>query len=119
MTEERGWFSFEKLEVYHVALDFYRIARRITAGLPPASFDDADQLKRSAKSTVRNICEGAGEFRRAEKTRFYRMALRSAEESGGTLMILIEDYGEKEEYLEAQRLLLRIIPMLIALCKRK
>jgi hypothetical protein len=45
------------------------------------------------------------------------MALRSAEESGGTLKILIDDYGEKEEYKSGVQLLLRIIPMLIALCK--
>jgi hypothetical protein len=57
----------------------------------PDSEDDAKQLRHSAKSIIRNICEGAGEFRRAENNRFYRMALRSAEESGGTIKILIED----------------------------
>jgi four helix bundle protein len=113
------WFSFERLEVYKLAVEFYRLVKKIVADLPPASEDDAKQLLRSAKSMIRNICEGAGEFRRPEKNRFYRMALRSAEESGGTINILIEDYGEKPIYTEGLDFLLRIVPMLIKLCQRK
>ena len=113
------WFSFERLQVYQVAVEFYRLVKRILPDLPPASEEDAKQLRRSAKSTIRNICEGAGEFSRAEKTRFYRMALRSAEESAGTIRILIEDYGERPIYREALDLLHRIVPMLIKLCQRK
>ena len=119
MSEQNGWFSFERLEVYHLAVEFYRLVKIIVTGLGPDSADDVKQLLRSAKSIIRNICEGAGEFRRAEKNRFYRMALRSAEESGGTIRILIEDYGEKPIYTEALNLLLRIVPMLIKLCQRK
>jgi four helix bundle protein len=117
--ERPGWFSFEKLEVYHLAVEFRRLCKKIIADLPPESADDADQLKRSAKSMVRNLCEGAGEYRRAEKARFYRMSLRSAEESGGTIRILIDDYGEKPEYKDAIKILLTFIPKMIALCKRK
>ena len=119
MAENGGWFSFERLEVYQLAVQFYALVKIMVKLVPPAAEDDIKQLLRSAKSIIRNICEGAGEFRRAEKNRFYRMALRSAEESAGTIKILQMDYGDRKEFKEGLDLLLRIVPMLIKLCQRR
>ena len=44
-------------------------------------------MDRAASSIVANIAEGAGEFSRKEKARFYRMARRSAIEMAAWLEI--------------------------------
>jgi four helix bundle protein len=111
-------YGFERLDVYWLAVEHYRIAKQIVKCVP-ASLDDKDQYLRAAKSIIRNICEGAGEYRRSEKARFYRMAIRSAEECGGIIAILRADFGNRNEFDEADAVLTRIIPMLVKLCKVK
>ena len=71
-------FDHEKLDVYHRALDALELCDRIGAELPPGRGSVRDQLDRASSSVVANIAEGAGEFSRPEKARFYRMARRSA-----------------------------------------
>ncbi|HEY0672497.1 MAG TPA: four helix bundle protein [Longimicrobiales bacterium] len=117
MEQRRRGYGFERLDVYWIAMEHYELAKKIAASLPPESTDDANQYRRAAKSIVRNICEGAGEFRRPEKARFYRMALRSGEECGGIIGMLISDFGERDAFNQADALLTRIIPMLVKLCK--
>lgn len=117
-VKRAGWYSFERLEVYHLAVKLRAIVKRIVARVPPGHDDDADQARRSCKSTVRNICEGGGEFSPREKARFYRMALRSAEETGGTLKILEEDLGTHPDYAEAHSVNYILIAKLIVLCKK-
>src|SRR4051794_1769551 len=73
------------LDVYRLSLDFVEIAADIAKHIPRGQSYLADQLRRSASSTVLNIGEGAGEFSKKEKARFYRMALRSATESASTI----------------------------------
>ena len=65
-----------------------------------------------------NIAEGAGEYSVSEKSRFYRMAKRSATECAGVLDICRRLQLIKEElYLRGRELLLRIVAMLIKLTK--
>jgi four helix bundle protein len=114
-------FDFEKLDVYHVAMDFavtaYEIARSATRG---EGFGDlADQLRRAANSIVTNIVEGAGEYALKEKGRFYRQANRSATECAGLVelfrrLALIDD----ESARAARSALLRIVSMLVKLAKK-
>jgi len=73
-------FDHEKLDVYHRALDALELSDRIGGMLPPGRSGVRDQLDRASTSVVANIAEGAGEFSRPEKARFYRMARRSAVE---------------------------------------
>ena len=74
-------FDHEKLDVYHPALDALELCDQIGGDLPPGRANVRDQLDRASTSVVANIAEGAGEFSRPEKARFYRIARRSAIES--------------------------------------
>ena len=78
-------FDHEKLDVYKVSIDFVSQAEEITKDLPKGRGYLVDQLQRAALSISLNIAEGAGEFSRKDKARFYRMALRSATECAAIL----------------------------------
>ena len=78
-------FPHSRLIAYRRATDFVVLADAVTADLPRGRAYLADQLRRAASSIPANIAEGAGEFSPADKTRFYRMALRSASECAAHL----------------------------------
>src|SRR4029450_11457795 len=67
------------------ALEFVRVTASFRQKLVPGHAALADQLDRAAVSIALNIAEGAGEFARKEKGRFYRIARRSATESAAVL----------------------------------
>jgi four helix bundle protein len=119
MKSRKGWYSFERLEVYELAVRVRRIVMKIIARLPAEFAADVDQLKRSTKSAVRNICEGGGEFKPREKARFYRMSLRSTEETGGSLLMLEEDRGPDPLFDEAHEANHILIAKLKTLCRNK
>ncbi len=103
----------EKLDVYHIALQFLVLASEIAGSLPRGTGRLADELYRAAVSQVLNIAEGAGEFSRGEKRRFYRIARRSTTEAAAVLdacrCLKLVDHSK----LDAGRVLLvRIIEML-------
>jgi four helix bundle protein len=70
-----------KLDVYHRAVDLLDQVDQIYDAMPPGRAHLKDQLDRAATSIVLNIAEGAGEFSKDEKQRFYRIARRSATET--------------------------------------
>ncbi|MGQ0815970.1 MAG: four helix bundle protein [Gemmatimonadota bacterium] len=115
----KGYYSFDRLEVYHLAVKLRRIVKEILASIPPGHEKDVDQPDRSTKSTIRTICEGAPEFRPREKARFYRMSLRSTEETGGSLRILEDDVGPHPLYEEAHAVNFELIAKLTALCRNQ
>jgi four helix bundle protein len=80
-------FDHERLEVHQLALRFVVLARQIIEQLSTGFADLSDQLRRASSSIVLNTAEGAGEFSKREKARFYRMAKRSATECAGVLDI--------------------------------
>ena len=112
-------FDHEKLDVYKVSIDFVSQAEEITKDLPKGRGYLVDQLQRAALSISLNIAEGAGEFSRKDKARFYRMALRSATECAAIL-----DAGEhtglvRKDSREVGRvLLLRVVSMLTKMVRR-
>jgi len=78
----------------------------------------ADQLQRAGSSVPLNIAEGAGEYSRNEKVRFYRMAKRSATECASILDICNQlQLIEKQLFAKGRELLIRIVAMLIKLSK--
>ncbi len=111
-------FDHERLDVYVSAVQFVVLATRIMQGLPKGRSYLADQFRRAATSIVLNIAEGAGEIYVADKARFYRFACRSATECAAILDVCRTlGFSQPELIAEARDLLLRIVPMLVQLCK--
>jgi len=112
-------FDHERLDVYRVALDFVALADDLLQALPAGRSYLTDQLHRASSSIVLNIAEGAGEFSKKEKARYYRMALRSATECAGTLDICKRlRLGEEQPLATGRELLLRVVAMLVPLVRR-
>ena len=114
-----GRFDHEKLDVYQASIEFVALADSSVEHLPRGRAYLADQLQRAATSIPLNIAEGAGEFSSSEKSRFYRMAKRSATESAAILdvcrcLALVDD----SLFQQGRDLLLRIVAMLITLARR-
>ena len=111
-------FDHEKLDVYQVSIDLAILIDDIVKHLPRGRAYLADQLQRAGTSVVLNNAEGAEEYSSSEKTRFYRMAKRSATECAGSL-----DVSQRLKLIETTRhqrvrdLLLRIVAMLTKMAK--
>ncbi len=78
-------FDHRRLAVYGLAVDFAKLAERVTGAARGVHPNLADQLRRAAASICLNLAEGAGEYRSAEKARLYRIARRSAAECAAVL----------------------------------
>ena len=96
-------FDHHKLEVYGRSLTLLDLCDQVASELPRGRAHLRDQMDRAASSIVANIAEGAGEFSRKEKARFYRMARRSAIEMAAWLEIAARR-GEAPEPAVAQAL---------------
>ena len=106
----------QKLDAYHRALDLLEHVDAIYDRLPAGRSHLKDQLDRAATSIVLNIAEGAGEFSRIEKRRFYRMARRSATETAAILDIIARRKAAPIASLQhAQTLVVRVVAMLARL----
>lgn len=81
-------FDFEKIDVYRLSLEVLDLSVEVAESVPRGQRHLADQMKRAASSISLNIAEGVGEYKPLEKARFYRMALRSASETGAILQII-------------------------------
>lgn len=105
-----------KLEVYHRALDLLDQVDQVYDAMPPGRAHLKDQLDRAATSIVLNIAEGAGEFSKDEKHRFYRMARRSATETAAILDVLERRQAVPTTVLHPARdLIVRVVSMLVRL----
>jgi four helix bundle protein len=112
-------FDHERMDVYRLALRFISGANVVTQSPVPGRAALADQLDRAAVSIALNITEGAGEFSKREKARFYRIARRSATECAAILDV-VEQLGlidDRQVLQEVRRQLRTIVPMLIGLGK--
>jgi four helix bundle protein len=78
----------------------------------------ADQLQRAGTSVPLNITEGAGEYSGSEKSRFYRMAKRSATECAAIFDVCLRlQLIEEAKYAKVRELLIRIVSMLIKMAR--
>ena len=111
-------FDHERLDVYQFSLKFVVMSARIIEDFPPGRSHLADQLHRAAISITLNIAEGAGEFSKGDKARFYRMAKRSATECAAVLDICRElNLAEVGPLTEGRDILIKIVSMLIKLIR--
>ena len=65
-------FDHERLDVYQTAIQWVALAQEIVGVMLDGKRHGplADQLQRATSSVALNIAEGAGEFSRADKSRF-------------------------------------------------
>lgn len=108
-----GQFDHERLDVYQAAIEWVALADDVVGDLPRGRSYLADQLRRAATSVALNIAEGAGEYCRNDKARFYRISKRSATECAAVLDVC-QKLGliKRVQYSEGRELLLRIVSML-------
>ena len=119
IREKSVTLDHEKLDVYHVAVEFVIVADGIVDHLPRGRGYLSDQLQRAALSISLNIAEGAGEYSIDEKARFYRMAKRSATECAGILDVCQRlQLLEEKRYVLGRELLIRIVSILIKMAQK-
>jgi len=90
-------FTYRTMRVYQMSLDINSLAFESTRVVPKRSWPIEQQLIRAAASIALNIAGGVTEFSPGEKTRFYRMALRSAGEAGSAFDILARHHVVSRE----------------------
>jgi four helix bundle protein len=108
----------ERLDVYHLSLDFVVFANELVEGLPRGRSHLSDQLTRASTSIVLNLAEGAGKHSKPDKRRFYLTARGSATESAALLDVfmrlkLLDEAGHKA----GKGMLVRVVSMLIKLAQ--
>jgi four helix bundle protein len=81
-------FDHERLLVCERAVALAGAIEDLLRTVPETHASLAGQLRRAASSIVLNIAEGASEFSRKEKLRFYRFARRSTAEVRAGLDVL-------------------------------
>ncbi len=108
----------ERLDVYHLALDFLVLASKVIADLPRGRAHISDQFARASLSIVLNLAEGAGKRSRADKRRYYLTARGSAAESAALLDVCSRlELLEDDAHRVGKAMIVRIVSMLIQLAR--
>lgn len=95
-------YKFERLKVYHLALDYVDRVYDLTAKLPRnEEYNLGSQMKRAATSIALNIAEGSTGQSDPEQARFLSMAIRSLLETVACKHII-----ERRQYLSEHPMLL-------------
>jgi four helix bundle protein len=106
-------FSFEKLDVYKVSMEFYVFAIKISSTIPKGYGDLADQLRRAALSIPNNIAESTGRLTKTDKRKFLGIARGSGMESASILQgIYLLKLCDQPTAQEGRGMLVRIVAML-------
>jgi four helix bundle protein len=108
----------ERLDVYHLALDFLVFANDVIESLPRGRGHLADQFTRASMSVVLNIAEGAGKTSKPDKRRYYLTARGSATESAALLDVcaklkVLNEGGHRS----GKEMIVRMVSMLIRLAQ--
>lgn len=108
----------ERLDVYHLALDFLVMANGIIEALPRGRSHLADQFTRASTSIVLNVSEGAGRLSKPDKRRYYLTARGSATESAALLDICLRlELLDQAQHKAGKETVVRIVSMLIRLAQ--
>jgi four helix bundle protein len=111
-------FAHKKLIVYQKSIQAVALIAVITRRIHSVDAWLANQMRRAAASIALNIAEGTGEFSKAEKARFYRMARRSAFELSAALDVAAHYDGlNQAELATVDALLDEIAAMLTTMTK--
>jgi four helix bundle protein len=111
-------FDHEKLEVYQLARQFNGELRRFLQRVPRGNADSKLNLKRAAQSITRNIAEGAGRWKIADKVHFYHIARGSATECAASLDEFVDwEIVPEERVTGLKETLSRVVAMLIAMIR--
>lgn len=106
-------FDHEKLDVYHVSIEFATWSYRTCKDLKGADRYARDQLLRASQSIPLNIAEGNGKLPSPDRQRYLRIALGSALECAATIDVLLGCTVIEAEVAQAGKgLLVRIVAML-------
>jgi four helix bundle protein len=110
-------FAHEKLDVYHVAIEFLEIADAIARVLPKTKGQLGDQLLRACEGVILRIAEGMGaSFKSADQKRYFRSARGSALECAAVLDICrVRRLVPAGQIEQGRTLLGRIVSMLTRL----
>ena len=93
--EQKGFKTFEDLELYQVAREFRKTMYGVTRRLPNfEKFELASQIRRAAVSLTNNIAEGHGRYHYLDQIKFTL-------QSRGSLQELVDDLNvcSDENYL--------------------
>lgn len=108
----------ERLDVYHLALDFLVFANGVIQALPRGRSHLADQFTRASTSIVLNLAEGAGKLSKPDKRRYYLTARGSATESAALLDVCVRLKLLDESAQKAGKdMIVRVVSMLIRLAQ--
>ena len=108
----------ERLDVYHLALEFLVFANSVIEGLPRGRSHLADPFTRASMSVVHNIAEGAGKVSKGDKRRYYLTARGSATESAALLDACLRlKLLDVVQYEAGKEMVVRIVAMLIRLAQ--
>ncbi len=112
-------FDFDKLDVYQKAIEFVALSQEVVELLPKGRAGLRNQLERAAISIPLNIAEGAGEYSRGDKSRFYRIARRSATECAAILQVVsvLNLVANSTKIDSGRAVLLRIVQMLTRMAR--
>jgi four helix bundle protein len=106
----------ERLEVFHVAVEFQAAEARL---LPTGHAVLRDQLERASLSVVLNISEGAARRGRRDRARFFTIARGSVSESAALIHLLAaRAIAPADESQKARALAVRVAQMLTKMAQR-
>ena len=119
VKERSSILDHEKLDAYHIAVEFVVLSDAVIENLPRGRGYLSDQLQRAALSIPLNIAEGAGEYAIDEKVRFYRMAKRSATECASILDVCRKlQLLDEQKYAKGRDIIVRIVSILTKMAQR-
>lgn len=108
--------NHERLDVFHVALEFAAMVPALAKGARPAM---RDQLERASSSIALTLAEGCARRTRRDRHHFFAMAQGSAMECAAALDILrVMGQLRLADATRAKHKITRIVQMLVGLRRR-
>ena len=109
--EQKRGFNFEKLDVWHRAVDLAALVYEFTQAFPPdEKFGITSQMRRAAVSVSSNIAEGSSRSSRQDFGRFVELAVGSLYELVSQAFIarkqgLIDEQVFQKLYADSEELI--------------